>query len=155
MINYCRTCALCDPSQSVCRLFHHKIDIDQDFCSRHTKSLIQCEICGAPMLEPFIDLSIEGEYHVICGNCASSRSSCSFCKKNTLCSFENDPSPLPKVITKTMQQGNSYIQTQIRNPERVRETCEKNCFCFDAENGCLRQNNWCNKQEFSWGGSHA
>jgi len=150
MINYCKTCGLRDLSQPLCRLFKHQINPEQDFCSRHTKSLMRCEICGTEILVPYIDISTEGEYHVLCNTCASERSTCRYCKKNTECAFENDPSPLPKVVMKTMQQGNSYIQTQVINPDRIRETCEKKCSCFDAKNGCLRQNNWCDKQDFSW-----
>ena len=151
---YCKSCALLNPSQSYCQLNKRQVIPDKDYCSSHSNSLFYCEICNAPILNPILDITNGEDYHILCSSCANQRSSCSFCAKNIDCAFENDPSPTPKVIVKTMQQGNSYIQTQVMNPDRVRETCEKKCFCFDAKNGCLRQNNWCDKQQFTWKVAH-
>ena len=147
-IFHCNTCGLHDPSQNICLLYKHQVDPNEDFCSKH-KQVHRCERCNTITLTPIIEM--EGDIvHLLCVQCASERSTCSFCSHNNGCSFENDPSPLPKVVMQTMQQGSMYMQTQVRNPERIRETCQKNCECFDTENGCLRQNNYCNKHSFSW-----
>ena len=60
--------------------------------------------------------------------------------KLVYCDFEENPIALPKQIQQQIRQGNSIISTVVVNPERIRETCEKNCKCFSKEFGCLRQN---------------
>ncbi len=35
------------------------------------------------------------------------------------------------------------MQSVVMNPERIRETCQKNCKCWNDEMGCLRQNGTC------------
>ena len=146
-IFHCNTCGLRDPSQNICLLHKHQVDPNEDFCSKH-RQVYRCEHCGSITLSPIIEVDND-TIHLWCMNCSQERNTCSFCVHNNICSFENDPSPLPKVVMKTMNQGNMYVQTQVRNPERIRETCQKNCECFDAENGCLRQNNYCTGYCFS------
>ena len=63
------------------------------------------------------------------------------------CSFENDPSPLPKIVQKQVRQGNMTAITQVRNPERIEITCKKDCPCYDPEFECLRQFGTCGKCE--------
>lgn len=150
MVNYCQTCGLLDPSQNICRISKLQMNPLEDFCSKHQPQLEHCEICGKLTLDTIIDVSIEGEFHFLCADCASARNTCRFCFHNILCSFENDPSPLPKMVIKTINQGNMLMQTQVPNPDRIRETCQKNCKCFDAEIGCLRQNNYCGQHAFTW-----
>lgn len=152
MVNYCKTCGLLDPAQNVCRLYKVKMDPNEDFCGRHTKDVYTCEVCGAITLQPVYDLEEGGSCHLLCMNCATQRNTCLFCKNNTECAFETDPSPLPKVIMKTIQQSNMVMQQQVLNPDRIEITCKKNCKCFDAENGCLRQNNSCGNHDFKWPG---
>lgn len=149
-IHYCKTCGLRDPQANTCQLTGFQVNPYEDFCSKHQGNLEVCEICGQPILKPIIDVSTNGEFHIICQSCAKERMSCTFCSKNGLCSFENDPSPLPKVVMQTINKGNMVMQTQVPNPDRIRETCQKNCFCFDAEIGCLRQNNYCGSLDFTW-----
>lgn len=156
MVKYCQTCGLLDPSQQFCRRHGMQVDPATDFCSKHQGAVEYCEVCGKTILTATIDVSIEGELHFLCANCAQERNTCRFCSHNILCSFENDPSPLPKMVLKTINQDNMVMQAQVMNPDRIRETCQKNCKCFDVENGCLRQNNYCGQHAFTWKvGQHA
>ena len=65
------------------------------------------------------------------------------CEKATECSFENDPSPIPKTIRETLQNAGMVMQRDIRNPERIRQTCQNGCPCFREDLGCLKQNGTC------------
>ena len=115
----------------------------------------KCEICGVELQIEIIDITDEIP-HFICLNCAKQRHSCNFCTHGVGCSFEEDPSPLPKLIVKTMQKDNMTMQAKISNPERIEITCKKDCFCFEPEFGCLRQFNTCGNHAFRWpGGQHA
>lgn len=79
----------------------------------------------------------------MCGNCFSMAGTCGLCENGTLCDFETNPSPLPKQVQKVIRQGNAIIQTVVKNPERIRETCLKNCPCCDPNFGCFKENGTC------------
>ena len=53
-------------------------------------------------------------------------------------------------IIGVFQKGPMQTVTEVMNPERIRETCEKNCHCFDTEFGCGKQLGFCTKQEIEW-----
>lgn len=108
-----------------------------------------CEVCGQPLQIEIIDVT-DDVPHYLCQNCAAQRHSCNFCTHGGECSFQTDPSPLPKVITQTTQNGNMIIQQQVLNPERVEITCKKFCDCFSPDFGCLRQFNTCGNHAFTW-----
>ena len=107
-------------------------------------TVVQCETCGRPtelqVLCPDDDM-----WHILCPSCASQLNSCAFCKKVNTCSFETDPSPLPKMIQKQFRQGPMITVTEVMNPERIRQTCEKGCDCFSADFGCMRQFHYCER----------
>jgi hypothetical protein len=44
---------------------------------------------------------------------------------------------------KEIRQGNMIAQQQVQNPERIRQTCQKGCKCWDEEFGCLKSNGCC------------
>ena len=105
---------------------------------------IQCETCGRPTQQQV--LCPDGDnWHILCPNCASQLNTCAFCKKANTCTFETDPSPLPKMVQKQIRQGNMISVTTEMNPERIRQTCEKGCDCFDANFGCMRQFHYCER----------
>lgn len=148
MDKFCKTCAILNPNTLQCQLFGHPVDPEKDFCSKHTTELIQCEICksGLPTDNAIIDMTNEIP-RTVCLRCFQLLGTCHFCKHGNFCSFETGPSPLPKFITKQIRQGNAVITTQIKNPDRIRQTCQNGCPCFDSENECMKQFNTCGKCE--------
>ena len=115
---------------------------------------IQCETCGRPTEQQV--LCPDGDtWHILCPNCASQLNSCAFCKKVNVCTFETDPSPLPKMVQKQIRQGPMITVTTEMNPERIRQTCEKGCDCFDANFGCMRQFHYCERIDHVYDDSKA
>lgn len=146
-IKHCNTCALRD-TNNVCPLLRVQVNPDEDFCSKHCdeSTLKVCEICGRAIIGNGSVLVQHGEiWHIMCEGCASHLSTCAFCKNNNGCAFEDDPSPLPKMVQKQFRQGNMTTVTTIMNPERIRQTCEKGCDCFSQEFGCMRQFHYCER----------
>lgn len=140
----CRTCCLRDATTSVCAISNTVVDADKDFCSKHKTELAYCEICGSGLLMPI--LVPEGEkYHMLCPNCNEQLSTCSFCRNVSTCAFEADRSSLPKIIQKQIRQGPITSVVTVKNPELVRNTCQKGCPCYDPENDCMRQFHYCKK----------
>ena len=135
----CNTCRLAGlKAPQVCGLTGRQITAD-GYCDKHRRSVLTCSICGNIILSN----GIIDNTHLICRNCFSQIDSCNVCKNLNICTFETDPSPLPKAIQKEIRQGNMTAVTQVMNPERVRITCEKGCKCFDKKNGCSKQNGTC------------
>lgn len=147
MIKYCKTCALANPKLLKCRQFGHHINLDEDFCSKHCSEIPVCAICGQEMLieNSILDFKNGDHIRTICWKCSELLSSCTLCKHGQKCAFDDDPSPIPKLIQKQVRQGPMISVTQVMNPERVAITCAKGCICYDPENGCLRQYNTCGK----------
>ena len=108
--------------------------------------IMQCETCGRPT-EQQVLCPDGNNWHILCPNCASQLNTCAFCKKVNVCTFETDPSPLPKMVQKQIRQGPMITVTEIMNPERIRQTCEKDCDCFDANFGCMRQFYYCERMD--------
>ena len=77
---------------------------------------------------------------VICPNCNKLLGTCRTCQNGNLCTFETDPSPLPKIVQKQIRQGNMTAVTQVMNPERVAITCQKGCPCYSPDFSCSKQN---------------
>ena len=108
--------------------------------------IMQCETCGRPTEHQF--LCPDGDsWHILCGNCVSQLNTCTFCKKVNICAFETDPSPVPKMVQQQIRQGPMISVTTVKNPERVKITCEKGCNCFNAEFGCMRQFHYCERMD--------
>ena len=107
-----------------------------------------CEICGKPVPYPPLVEVYEGHAPVIvCQDCCAQLGFCNRCKEAKFCSFETDPSPLPKVVEKRIQKGPMISVVQVKNPARTAITCEKDCPCFDPEFGCLKEHGTCGKYE--------
>lgn len=145
-IRYCITCGLADLTQSVCQLTGTPIaDPQKEYCSKHIRELQHCEWCGTPVIVPIIYAVKHNdnfmEEHLICHNCLKKSGLCPTCAHSAHCDFEENPIALPKQVQKQIRQGNQVMITTVVNPDRIRETCQKNCKCFSEEFGCLRQNN--------------
>ena len=116
--------------------------------------IMQCETCGRPTEQQI--LAPDGDiWHILCPNCAAQLNACAFCKKVNICTFETDPSPLPKMVQKQIRQGPMISVTTEMNPERIRQTCEKGCDCFDVNFGCMRQVHYCERIDHVYDDSKA
>lgn len=150
MGKFCKTCVYCDKAQSVCRVYGISVEGEKDFCPKHAKELNCCEVCGQPMIlvGSFVEQDSKGNWHQYCVNCRELLKTCQTCSKP--CEFETNPDPMPKVVMKTVQQGNMRMQTQVMNPDRINKFC-LTCDCYNEENGCKRQFNvGCNKKSDFW-----
>jgi hypothetical protein len=104
--------------------------------------MVKCDYCGR-QVQPVVITEGRGA----CIECAKYFGTCYMCRNCSACQFENNPSPLPKVVSRTIQRGNAVIQTQVRNPERVKQFCFP-CKCFDMDDLiCRRQENWCSNYD--------
>lgn len=108
-----------------------------------------CSYCGRPCPKGAI-VSVnenagpdEPAAYIMCANCFQMTKSCTFCLEAYACPFETSDNPLPKQVQQTIRQGNAVIQTIVKNPERIRETCQKGCKCWSEEFGCLKENGIC------------
>lgn len=155
---YCGSCvfkARANSGEDACRLHSgpqhlHIIDPMKDYCSSHKdkNNTHSCAACGQLCLNDFIllysDCPSENPPKILCPHCYSLTNTCSFCKSSQYCDFEQNPIAIPPVVMKTVRQGMMTMQTQVRNPDRIAETCMKNCGCWDHEYGyCRREDNWC------------
>lgn len=158
MIKYCKTCifkAKANTGEDACRLHSgpqhlHIIDLNKDYCSSHAdeSSSTYCDACGRSGLIDYIllysDCPSESSPKILCHSCYERTNTCSFCKSSAYCDFEQNPIQIPSIAVKTIRQGQLTMQTQVRNPDRVAETCKKNCGCWDhVENYCRRELGWC------------
>lgn len=147
---YCQTCAISTPrldveTGRVCRRDGSPVK-DDHFCGYHTRSLKTCECCGQPYIgSGYILMNMKDDEAaiidaVICPNCNKQFGTCRTCQNGNLCTFETDPSPLPKIVQKQIRQGNMTAVTQVMNPERVAITCQKGCPCYSPDFSCSKQN---------------
>jgi hypothetical protein len=139
MVRKCNTCGLRDPAKNVCLLSGRTIDPAADFCSSHLREPPRCAECGKITLSPIFE-----NEQTFCSQCAEAITTCFGCSLASNCAFETDPSPIPKVVVKTVRQGPMVTQTQVRNPDRIAITCKLNCHCWNGEY-CGREDNWCSK----------
>ena len=146
----CSRCILSQPRLDVetgriCRKFNIPVK-DTDFCSWNTQTVTTCECCGNQFVGNPIYISKETESNkysldmVVCADCSKALHTCKTCVNMNICSFETDPSPLPKIVQKQVKQGFMTAVTQVMNPERIRITCEKNCPCYSSDFSCQKQN---------------
>jgi hypothetical protein len=137
---FCKTCAIADQQQKVCRLNGMPIDPNKDSCTKHTEEFTLCNMCGSPIIGGSYVEVIEDKVFQYCERCNAAIGTCATCKTAMDCKFETDTScPLPKVVMKTVRQGNMMMQVQAKNEERIKVVCPS-CNCWDEENGdCLRE----------------
>lgn len=96
-----------------------------------------CCICKQETRRCIID---QETLQAICLHCYQLVGHCATCKHQAQCSFQSDPSPLPHIVRQQIQQGPAFIVTDVKNPERIRITCQNGCKCSDGEIGCWKEN---------------
>jgi hypothetical protein len=101
----------------------------------------QCGLCGYAVAWKEI---IYDEGRILCPACMARMYTCGLCEEIKHCAFEEDTKcNLPKVVVQTMRRGNQTIQTQVRNPERIKAICPS-CKCWNQkEEFCNRECHTC------------
>ena len=147
-IKYCNTCRLSNKNKQVCLLTGLPVNLNTDYCSKHVDEPTLCDICGVPMVTPgFIEEDPEGNWHTHCERCQQLYNTCQLCPKFQKCEFMTNPDPMPKVVMKTVRQGNMVMQTQVKNDARVQKFCPS-CECWDENHGCMKEfNSGCINQD--------
>lgn len=141
-VDLCGKCALKinniqSPTGYICG--RDKLPIrEDDFCSSFRNHLNICSICNSPFIDQPQVLKIDDSWIEMCPDCAKNLGHCRTCKNGSLCAFETDPSPEPKIITQQINQNGMQIMTQVQNPERIRITCQNGCPCWSPEYHCSK-----------------
>lgn len=113
-------------------------------CPYYRTEIQLCDFCGKPILSG----GVFENGKLFCDECGRLLGTCHTCRVGKECAFETDPSPVPKVIQQTVNQGNIRASMPVKNPSRIAITCKNGCACYDEENGCLREiSNCCGKWE--------
>lgn len=133
MIEYCETCGFLLPKQSACLYYQTLVKPDRDYCSHHNPNPERCEYCNNVIIDKSVIVPSSNSLHFLCEKCALAINTCQFCKNSNKCDFETNPSPIPKVIQKKIQQGPMIQVMQVKNPERIKITCEAGCPCYIYE----------------------
>ena len=152
-LHKCGTCIFRHKEFGKCTYLQQSVAEDQDACAGYAseEDKITCEICGRQTLRRNVVIFNEERVHLVCGDCAEKNGTCQTCLERKTCPFETDPSPLPKVVQKRIQQGPMVQIMQIKNPERVNITCRAGCPCWDEENfTCGKEQGWCCQHEIVW-----
>ena len=150
MKKICKNCLYLHPQQPICTLGLGNVDPATDYCPKFLtqgSEIGYCAICGGTVYigyECFDWVAKDNAYRVLHRECAKKLGTCQTCVLANACEFDTNPDPMPKVVMQTVRQGNMVMQTQVRNPDRIRKFCHE-CSCFDPENECLKQFNCCGK----------
>lgn len=149
MDKVCRTCCLSDKIKNLCCRTGTSINLDEDYCSKHAENLLTCDLCGNFFIgNAYLEQTEDGTWYSYCGKCNSILKTCGGCQKGNECEFDTNPDPMPKVVMKTVSQGNMMMQSQVRNEERVKKYCHS-CHCWDEEHGCMKIFNvGCDKKQY-------
>ena len=139
----CGKCLMWKQNNGMCPIFQEKMSETEMGCPKFTGEIRRCDVCGNPIVGK-IDLACANDkWFELCNGCSEHWGMCNTCNKITQCDFETNPIQIPKQVQQTIRQGNMTVQTVVRNSEREKETCAKNCSCWDAKlNVCWRQ--YCN-----------
>ena len=143
----CKDCGLPSHNGGVCPIYKVARGQEDRICDYFASQIQFCEICGNIVFPKatVIDMTTE-EPQLICERCQSRSGTCAVCKHGNECLFQTDPSPIPPIIQKQVRQGNMIAVMDIKNPERIRQTCAKGCPCFDPETQeCNKELGLCGK----------
>lgn len=141
-----KPCGFADLKENKCLLTGMIINPESCHCSSYRAKINRCGHCGQYLFNEIIDLTNPEEPHFICDKCAPGLNSCATCKHSRTCAFEADTT-LTKIVQQTIRNGPMTQIVQIRNPELVSKTCKAGCPCFDSENECMKQFNYCERKE--------
>ena len=143
----CKSCGQrgqTNDGREACAKFKIVINPEEDFCSWHTtKDSSKCTFCGSA--DNLILYDIGNDDHlIVCSKCYPALFSCQTCSNAQDCSFAADRSEAQYVM-KTVRQGFTTMQTQIRNPNLVSKHCSI-CHCGLATTSpgdfiCQKDNN--------------
>lgn len=137
----CKECAYFDDMR--CKISGQPAISHNVACASFSSQHYECDICHRQIHHTEVIYDSKSN-KIVCSDCCNRLSTCDNCHNGNICLFETDPSPLPKQIQKQIRQGNMFGQTIIKNPERVRETCQKGCPCWDTETeSCNKQLRYC------------
>lgn len=152
-IHRCGRCLLRDEQSGQCSILKMVVAENQDACPRYADegNVITCELCGRRTVVDNSVIYNEERVHLVCGDCADKSGTCYTCLERKTCPFETDPSPLPKVVQRRIQQGPMVEIAQIKNPERINITCRAGCPCWDEESfTCGKEQGWCCSYKIVW-----
>ena len=106
--------------------------------------MLKCDLCGQPLPNKHATFTPKGDDYIItCPNHTQLFDTCNLCRQVQTCDFETNPSKIPKVVQKQIKQGPMTQIVQIKNPDRITETCQKGCKCYNAEYGCGKEYGIC------------
>lgn len=144
----CNDCVLRHKSPDGKCFIFNKDMTDGEGCPSHTVQIVKCNLCGNYIIgsAPIVEID-NGKTYNICSNCAQA-TACQICVNGGQCLFETSNDPTPKMINVTQRQGPMVVQTQARNPERVKKLCTK-CPCYVNEE-CYKDHLFCNNFTIDW-----
>lgn len=144
----CNDCVLRHKSPDGKCFIFNKDMTDGEGCPSHTAQIVKCNLCGNYIVgsAPIVEID-NGKAYNICSNCAQA-TSCQICVNGGQCLFETSNDPMPKMVNVTQRQGPMVVQTQARNPERVKKLCTK-CPCYVNEE-CYKDHLFCNNFTIDW-----
>lgn len=137
----CKECAYFDDMR--CKISGQPAISHNIACASFSSQRYECDICHRQIHHTEVIYDSKSN-KIVCSDCCNRLSTCDNCHNGNICLFETDPSPLPKQIQKQIRQGNMIGQTIIKNPDRIRETCQKGCPCWNTETeSCNKQLRYC------------
>ena len=137
----CKECAYFDDMR--CKISGQPAISHNIACASFSSQRYECDVCHRQIHHTEVIYDSKSN-KIVCSDCCNRLSTCDNCHNGNICLFETDPSPLPKQVQKQIRQGNMIGQTIIKNPDRVRETCQKGCPCWDTETeSCNKQLRYC------------
>lgn len=144
MITTCHQCAYSSNktgAETLCALLGKKVQLDSHSCGEFYRIKYQCSLCGKQLYHKEVFFYNDKPF---CPKCIEKLSGCAGCKFSGNCAFEEDPSPIPKLIQQQVRVPQGIAVKQVMNPKRIEITCAKGCSCFSKENNdCNRNNQWC------------
>lgn len=149
----CGSCRLPALQGGVCPIFKETFPADTPACPKYQETVNSCELCGSVILGYGILMTDRDDnWHRICDQCASRSGTCAVCQSAQKgCKFEDPSCQIPPYVQKQVRQGNMISVVQVKNPERIRQTCETGCDCFDAKTKeCNRELGFCGGYKHLW-----
>ena len=135
----CKNCGYL-MSNGACPIAGYSPDPNQPVCINFSDTKYTCKVCHTPVFHK--QMIIDDQGNTYCDKCWDKLKTCQNCELSVNCAF-NDSPDTPKMIQKQEIVGNMRSVINVRNPDIVRETCQKSCSCFTEENGCMRDFNCC------------